>query len=86
MQVINHGISEQVMQDMEEVGKEFFKMPAVDKVDFYSDDVNKATRLFSGATYETGGERYWRDCLRFAYDFPIGNSTKDWPDKPKRIR
>nr|CAB3462174.1 unnamed protein product [Digitaria exilis] len=85
-QVINHGIPEQVMQDVEEVGKEFFQMPAVDKVDFCSDDVNKATRLFSGTTYETGGERYWRDCLRFAYDFPDGSSTKDWPDKPQRLR
>ncbi|TKW29044.1 hypothetical protein SEVIR_3G369540v4 [Setaria viridis] len=42
--------------------------------------------LFSSTTYETGGERYWRDCLRFAYDFPVGNSTKDWPDKPQRLR
>ncbi|CAL4892020.1 unnamed protein product [Urochloa decumbens] len=85
-QVINHGISEQVMQDMAAVGEEFFQLPAADKVGIYSEDTNKATRLFSGATYETGGEKYWRDCLRFAYDFPVGNSTKDWPEKPQRLR
>ncbi|RLN00857.1 hypothetical protein C2845_PM06G29760 [Panicum miliaceum] len=65
MQVINHGVSEQAMQDMAAVGEEFFRLPAADK---------------------TGGERYWRDCLRFAYDFPVGNSTKDWPGKPHRLR
>nr|TKW29046.1 hypothetical protein SEVIR_3G369700v2 [Setaria viridis] len=75
-----------VMQDMAAVGEEFLRLPAADKVDLFSEDVNKATRLFSGTTYETGGERYWRDCLRFAYDFPVGNSTKDWPDKPQRLR
>jgi len=86
MQVINHGISEQAMQDMAEVGEEFFQLPAADKVEFCSEDITKGARLFSGTTYETGGERYWRDCLRFAYDFPVGNCTKDWADKPNRLR
>ncbi|CAN6334135.1 unnamed protein product [Urochloa humidicola] len=85
-QVINHGISEQAMHDMLAVSEEFFQLPAEDKLDVYSEDINKATRLFSGTTYETGGERYWRDCLNIAYDFPVGNSTKDWPDKPQRLR
>jgi 2'-deoxymugineic-acid 2'-dioxygenase/mugineic-acid 3-dioxygenase len=77
VQVINHGVSEQVMRDMAAVGEEFFRLPAADKVEFFSEDATKPTRLFSGTTYETGGERYWRDCLRFAYDFPTGNSTKE---------
>ena len=47
---------------------------------------HKGTRLFSGTTYGTGGERYWRDCLHFTYDFPVGNCTMDWPDKPRRLR
>ena len=51
MQVINHGISEQAMQDMAEVGEEFFRLPAADKVEFCSEDITKGTRLFSGTTY-----------------------------------
>ncbi|RLM97691.1 hypothetical protein C2845_PM06G29750 [Panicum miliaceum] len=54
----------QVMREMEAVGEEFFRLPAADKADFYSEseDINKvATRLYSSTTYETGGEKYWRD-------------------------
>jgi len=86
IQVVNHGISEQALLEMAAVGEEFFRLPAEEKLPFYSEDANKATRLFSGTTYETGGEKYWRDCLRFAYDFGAGDRIKDWPDKPRRLR
>ena len=86
LQVVNHGVPEQVLRDMEAVCHEFFQLPAADKAEFYSEDKSKPNRLFSGTNYETLGERYWRDCLRFAYDFPVGNCTKDWPDKPNRLR
>ena len=38
MQVINHGISEQAMQDMAAVGEEFFRLPAADKVELCSEN------------------------------------------------
>nr|CAB3462171.1 unnamed protein product [Digitaria exilis] len=85
-QVVNHGVSEELMLDMEVLAAEFFEMPEADKAAYYSADINKANRLYSGTTYETGGERYWRDCLRLAYDFPVGDHVKDWPDKPQRLR
>ena len=43
MQVINHGISEQAMQDMAAVGEEFFRLPAADKVELCSEDVTKGS-------------------------------------------
>ncbi|WVZ82418.1 hypothetical protein U9M48_029684 [Paspalum notatum var. saurae] len=85
-QVVNHGVPEQLMRDMEAVGVDFFKMPAADKADFYSEDISKPHRLYSGTIYETGTEEYWRDCLRIAYDFPAGDHIKDWPDKPRNLR
>ncbi|OEL25970.1 2'-deoxymugineic-acid 2'-dioxygenase [Dichanthelium oligosanthes] len=85
-EVVNHGVPEQLMRDMEAVGAEFFGMPAADKAGFYSEDVNIPNRLYSGTIYETGGEQYWRDCLRLAYDFPAGDHVKDWPDQPQRLR
>nr|CAB3466015.1 unnamed protein product [Digitaria exilis] len=77
------------MRDMEAIGEEFFRLPAADKAGFYSEseDPNKATtRLFSNTTYETGGEKYWRDCLRLVCSLPVRDSVKDWPDKPHRLR
>jgi len=83
--VVNHGVSEQVLRDMEAVCEEFFQLPAADKAEFYSEDKSKPNRLFSGTTYETLGEKYWRDCLRLVYPLPAGD-TKDWPHKPQRLR
>ncbi|KAL6842187.1 hypothetical protein ACP4OV_028166 [Aristida adscensionis] len=85
-QVINHGVSEQTLHDMEAVSEEFFKLPAEDKAEFYSEDKQKRNRFFSGTTYETGGDKYGLDCLRLACAFPVGDSPEDWPDKPQRLR
>lgn len=85
-QVVNHGVPEQAIREMQAVCEEFFQMPAEDKAAFYSEDADKPNRLFSSTTYETGGERYWRDCLRLACGFPVVDAKSDWPDKPQRLR
>ncbi|CAL4905304.1 unnamed protein product [Urochloa decumbens] len=85
-QVVNHGVSEQVMQDMEDVCQEFFQLPAAAKVGLFSEDTQKTTRIYSSTMFDTGGERYWRDCLRLACSFPVGDSAMAWPDKPQRLR
>ncbi|CAO2200925.1 unnamed protein product [Urochloa humidicola] len=85
-QVVNHGVPEQVLQDMEALCNEFFELPAEDKAHLYSEDKQKPNRLFSGTTYETGGQKYWMDCLRLACPFPVRGSTSDWPDKPQMLR
>ncbi|KAF8658363.1 hypothetical protein HU200_059411 [Digitaria exilis] len=84
-QVVNHGVPEKVLRDMEAVCEEFFQMPAADKAEFYSDDKSKKNRLFSGSSFETLGEKYWRDCLTLLYPLPSGD-TSDWPHKPQRLR
>lgn len=86
LQVVNHGVSEQAMQDMEAVCQEFFQLPAAEKAELYSEDTQKATRIYSSTMFETGGERYWRDCLRLACSFPVADSPMAWPDKPQRLR
>ncbi|CAN6340041.1 unnamed protein product [Urochloa humidicola] len=84
-QVVNHGVPEQVVKDMEVVCREFFQLPAADKAEFYSEDKSKPNKLFSGSCYETLGERYWRDCLRLIYPLP-SSDTSGWPHKPRRLR
>jgi len=86
-QVINHGIPEQVLQDVVSVSEEFFQLPAADKAHFYSDDTNRPTRLFWGSTYKNSKRMYWMDCLRLARTFaPGGDSKKEWPEKPEEFR
>ncbi|KAK3142829.1 hypothetical protein QOZ80_4BG0352220 [Eleusine coracana subsp. coracana] len=84
-QVVNHGVSEQVLRDMEVVCEEFLQLPAEDKAHLYSDDNKKLNRLFSGSTFKTGS--FWMDCLRLACTFPgLEDSVNEWPEKPKRFR
>ncbi|KAL6842188.1 hypothetical protein ACP4OV_028167 [Aristida adscensionis] len=86
-QVINHGVPEELMRDMEAVCQEFFQLPAADKAEVYSEDRLKPNRLFTNTILDTGGEKYWRDCLRLQCAFPdVGDSAKGWPDKPQRLR
>ncbi|CAN6196983.1 unnamed protein product [Urochloa humidicola] len=86
-QVINHGVPEQVMRDMETTCEEFFRLPSSDKSAFYSEDTDKPNRLFSSTVYGAGGERYWRDCLRLAIPFTVSATASNaWPDKPAGLR
>ncbi|KAL6842186.1 hypothetical protein ACP4OV_028165 [Aristida adscensionis] len=86
-QVVNHGVPEQTLRDMEAVSEEFFRLPAAEKAAYYSEDKRKRNRFFSGTTYETGGESYRLDCLRLAGAFPLAaGAAADWPDKPRRLR
>ncbi|CAN6373018.1 unnamed protein product [Urochloa humidicola] len=85
IQVVNHGIPEQVLRDMDAVCHEFFSMPAADKAEFYSEDKRKHNRLFSGSGFETLGEKYWIDVLELRYPLPSGD-TSGWPHKPQRLR
>jgi 2'-deoxymugineic-acid 2'-dioxygenase / mugineic-acid 3-dioxygenase len=86
VQVVNHGVPEHAMRDMEAVCEEFFRLPAPDVAPFYSDDRRKPNRLFSGSTFETGGDKYWMDCLRLTCTLPAGDSKNHWPDKPQGLR
>uniref|UniRef100_A0ACD6AA42 Uncharacterized protein n=1 Tax=Avena sativa TaxID=4498 RepID=A0ACD6AA42_AVESA len=83
-QVVNHGVSEQAIRDMEAVCEEFFKLPAADKMAYYSEDTCMPNRVFSGDMF--GDKGYWRDCLRLACSIPVGDTSKAWPEKPQRLR
>ncbi|CAL5076677.1 unnamed protein product [Urochloa decumbens] len=87
-QVVNHGVPQQAMRDMESSCSDFFLLPASDKSAFYTEDTDKPNRLFSSTVYGAGGERYWRDCLRLAIPFPFSatSSNAAWPDKPAGLR
>ncbi|KAJ4807875.1 2-oxoglutarate (2OG) and Fe(II)-dependent oxygenase superfamily protein [Rhynchospora pubera] len=84
-QVINHGVSEQLMKDIMGLTEEFFNMPKEDKAAFYSEDSSKTNRLFSSTIYGKDGPRYWRDCLKLAC-YPVPETINEWPNKPTKFR
>ncbi|XP_062221312.1 2'-deoxymugineic-acid 2'-dioxygenase-like [Phragmites australis] len=84
-QVVNHGVPERAMRDMEAACADFFRLRAEDKAAYYSEDTDRTNRLFSSTMYEVAGERYWRYCLRLAV-FPVDRTEDGWPEKPPQFR
>ncbi|MBA0611627.1 hypothetical protein Godav_012299 [Gossypium davidsonii] len=85
-QVINHGVSEDLMNDTMNVFKEFFELPAEDKADLYSEEFNRPCKLYtSSANYDGDKVHLWRDSLRHPCH-PLEECIKIWPQKPTRYR
>ncbi|KAK3193575.1 hypothetical protein Dsin_024885 [Dipteronia sinensis] len=85
-QVINHGVSKELMDETRNVVKEFHAMPAKDKFLECSKDPNRNCKLYtSSEKYATEEVHYWRDCLMHS-----ALSTEEymqfWPANPTRYR
>ncbi|KAK8717969.1 hypothetical protein V6N13_045219 [Hibiscus sabdariffa] len=86
LQVVNHGIPEEVMKASMDVLKEVFEMPAEDKAMLYSEDPKRSCRLLTGgARYAREKVHHWRDNLRHPCH-PLQDCIKHWPEKPIRYR
>ncbi|CAK7339807.1 unnamed protein product [Dovyalis caffra] len=84
-QLINHGVSENLMQDVLKVANEFFQLPADDKDRFYSEDPRQSCRLYTSIDYVQEKVHYWRDNLRHPCH-PLQEHVQFWPEKPTQYR
>jgi isopenicillin N synthase-like dioxygenase len=88
LQVVNHGVGEDVIQGFREVAAEFFGMPEEAKLKYYSNDHTKPFRVFSGSltSHNDGNDiRYWRDCLKL-HCYPVHKLMDQWPSQPQMFR
>ncbi|KAF8653463.1 hypothetical protein HU200_062207 [Digitaria exilis] len=86
-QVVNHGVSDDVVTRFRRAAAEFFALPAEEKLPYYSDDLSKPFRLDTSTTYvdDHCSRRYWRDYLQLQC-FPSDRLLQDWPAKPDAFR
>ncbi|KAJ7974282.1 Hyoscyamine 6-dioxygenase [Quillaja saponaria] len=85
-QVINHGVSEDLMEESMNVFKEFHGMPSMEKVRECSKDPNRSCKLYtSGENYTKDSLHYWKDALTH-HCHPLDKYMKYWPEKPTRYR
>ncbi|ONK63774.1 uncharacterized protein A4U43_C07F18790 [Asparagus officinalis] len=84
-QVINHGIPEDLVNDMISVAQEFFEMPAENKACYYSEDPRKEPRLFTGQGYGKELSLYWRDCFIISA-YPVAKFEHLFPEKPDNLK
>lgn len=80
--MINHGVSEEVMDETMDLFKEFFDMPTKDKAMYYSSDPSEYFNLYRSSIK---GVKTWKDSMRHICA-PLGNNIQSWPEKPARYR
>jgi 2'-deoxymugineic-acid 2'-dioxygenase / mugineic-acid 3-dioxygenase len=90
LQVVNHGVDDDVVAGFRSAAVEFFAMPAEEKLPYYSDDLSKPFRVDTSTAYVAersagGGGRYWRDYLQLQC-LPVDRFAPDWPAKPETFR
>ncbi|OMP14370.1 Oxoglutarate/iron-dependent dioxygenase [Corchorus olitorius] len=85
-QVVNHGVSEEIINETRSMYKEFFEMPEEDKASLITEDHEKQCKLVTGSTRHNGNKlNLWRDNLKHPCH-PLEECMKSWPEKPTRYR
>ncbi|KAG8381601.1 hypothetical protein BUALT_Bualt06G0138400 [Buddleja alternifolia] len=80
-QVINRGVSRDVVEKMMEVANQFFNLPTEEKMKVYSNDPSKTTRLSTSSYLQKEKIHNWRDYLRL-HCHPLDKYAKEWPINP----
>ncbi|PWA33873.1 Isopenicillin N synthase [Artemisia annua] len=84
-QIINHGISQKVLDEALGTAFGFFDLPTTEKAKYMSNDVHKPVRY--GTSIKDGDDKiqYWRMFLKH-YAHPLNEWIQQWPDKPHDYR
>ncbi|KZV51916.1 hypothetical protein F511_09180 [Dorcoceras hygrometricum] len=86
-QVINHGISQEMLDGALSVASDFFNLPSQDKAKFYSPDIHRPVR-YSTSFKDVGAAgqaRSWRAFLKH-YAHPLQEWIGLWPQNPPLYR
>ncbi|KAK0586709.1 hypothetical protein LWI29_011090 [Acer saccharum] len=84
-QVTNHGIPEEMINNIINIAREFFKLPESERLKNYSDDPSKTTRLSSSFNVKTEKVANWRDFLRL-HCYPLQDYIQEWPSNPPSFK
>ncbi|KAF5743428.1 Flavanone 3-dioxygenase [Tripterygium wilfordii] len=84
-QVINHGVSREVTEQMLQVAFDFFRLPVEEKLKLYSDDPSKTMRLSTSFNVNKEKVHNWRDYLRL-HCYPLDKYLPEWPSNPPSFK
>ncbi|KAE8676231.1 putative ring finger protein [Hibiscus syriacus] len=85
-QVINHGVSEYLMDETMEVAEEFHAMPGSDKEKECAKDPKGSCKLYTSSyVYPREEFHLWRDAVTHPCR-PSAEHIQFWPEKPTRYR
>ncbi|KAK8516210.1 hypothetical protein V6N13_025717 [Hibiscus sabdariffa] len=84
-QVVNHGISQSILDEVLAVASGFFDLPAREKLKFKSSDVYKPVRYATSLKDGVDKVQFWRIFLKH-YAHPLEAWIDSWPDNPPHYR
>ncbi|KAK4281268.1 hypothetical protein QN277_012787 [Acacia crassicarpa] len=85
-QVVNHGVSENVMDETTSVVREFFQMPDESKQHLFTQDFSSKCIYFTSCeNYANEKVHMWRDFLQHQCH-PLDTWRHFWPESPARYR
>ncbi|CAL5404518.1 unnamed protein product [Camellia sinensis] len=84
-QVINHGVSMEAVEKMQQVANEFFNLLVEEKMKLYSDDPSKTMRLSTSFNLKKEMVHNWRDYLRLHCN-PLDQYVPEWPSNPPSFK
>ncbi|GMH30178.1 hypothetical protein Nepgr_032021 [Nepenthes gracilis] len=84
-QLVNHGVSSEVIAGMNDVCKRFFELSLEERVRYMSPDVSAPVRY--GTSYNQSKDRVfcWRDFLKLVCQ-PLTDVLPHWPSSPSDLR
>ncbi|KAF5950026.1 hypothetical protein HYC85_012019 [Camellia sinensis] len=85
MLIVNHGISESVIEGALDVNSEFFDMPIANKVELMSDDVYKPVRFSTVHGNSPIEGQFFKNFLKL-YAHPLEDFVALWPNNPPHYR
>lgn len=85
MQLINHGIPEEVIKNMVDVGGRFFDLPLVEREKYMTKDMTTPVRYGTSFNQTKDGVFCWRDFLKLVCD-PLPQVLPHWPSSPSDFR
>ncbi|CAH1435730.1 unnamed protein product [Lactuca virosa] len=82
-QVINHGISSDVLSEMIDVARRFFELPLKEREKYMSTDVHSLVRYGTSFNQMKDGVLCWRDFLKLVC---TTEAHSQWPSSPSDFR
>lgn len=85
MQIVNHDIPKDVIENMINVGKRFFELPFEERSKYMSTDMRSPVRY--GTSYNQNKDEVfcWRDFLKLSCQ-PLSDVLPFWPSSPVDLR
>ncbi|KAK2664439.1 hypothetical protein Ddye_003013 [Dipteronia dyeriana] len=82
---MNHGIPEEIINNIISIAREFFKLPESERLKYYSGDPSKIPTLSTSFNVKTEKVANWRDFLGLQC-YPLQEYIQEWPSNPPSFK